>query len=130
MKALPARRSFVASAFKEAGLSESVATWMATNLVANEKGGYRWQFDVPTVDALLSDYWAQDLRPVAENPPGEAIVHMVRAGRSNRWSARDLAWLANIEGPRTRVHGLEDAGHWLHVDEPEALLHLLAASID
>lgn len=132
LRRLPARiprRTAAASVLRSAGLPEAVASWMATNLVHDAGGGYRWHFDLAAVEALLDDYWQEDLRPVALHPPPPSRVHLVRAVQSDRWSREDLDWLERASGPRTRVVSLEGAGHWLHVDRPEALAALLLDSL-
>ena len=73
------------------------------------------------LDALLIDYWEEDLWPTAEAPPGDVQVHLVRAGRSDRWTSDDLLRLGGVKN----VHVLPTAGHWLHVDDPDALEELL-----
>jgi pimeloyl-ACP methyl ester carboxylesterase len=122
------RRTEVARAFTAAGMKDTVASWMATNLVAGDDGRFRWHFDVDTLEALLHDYWATDLRPAAESPVSPTVVHLVRAEQSDRFSAEDLRWLASLKGERTRVHLLANAGHWLHVDQPDALVEMLMAA--
>ncbi|MEZ4466088.1 MAG: alpha/beta fold hydrolase [bacterium] len=54
--------------------------------------------------------------------PGARAVHVVRAGRSDRW---DAATLQRLAASAVDVRVLPDAGHWLHVDDPEGLLALL-----
>lgn len=115
-----ARRGAMQNALRSRGLSRAVAGWMATNLVRVEDG-YVWHFDSDVLDALLIDYWNEDLWPTAESPPGDVDVHLVRAGQSDRWTSDDLARLGGLKN----VHELPGAGHWLHVDDPGALTELL-----
>ncbi|MEE2714026.1 MAG: alpha/beta hydrolase [Planctomycetota bacterium] len=115
-----ARRAQVQDKLRACGLSRAVAGWMATNLVRGDDG-YSWHFDRDVLDALLIDYWEEDLWPTAEAPPGDVQVHLVRAGRSDRWTSDDLLRLGGVKN----VHVLPTAGHWLHVDDPDALEELL-----
>lgn len=115
-----ARRSAVQDALRSRGLSRGVAGWMATNLVRVDDG-YVWHFDSDVLAALLIDYWNEDLWATAESPPGDVEVHLVHAGQSDRWTSEDLARLGRLKN----VHKLPSAGHWLHVDNPEALAELL-----
>ena len=112
------RRSDAQAHFMTRGLSRPVAGWMATNLVAVD-GGFSWHFSPATLTELLRDYW----------PPRGVAIHLVRAVRSDRWTPSDLERLdALAERPGVRIHVMEDAGHWLHVDNPKGLMTLLTAS--
>ena len=124
----PARRSDVSQHFLDGGLSSAVARWMATNLWRGDDGLLDWHFDPVVIRELLADYWATDAQPIAEDPPGEVRVHLVRAMESRRWTKRDLLWLDRVSHPRTFVHELKDAGHWLHVDSPDELMKLIELS--
>ena len=118
------RRTDVADAFRAAGFADTLSNWMATNLRRREDDeGYDWSFDPECVRRLVDDYWRLDTWPILEDPPGEGTIHVVRAGRSDRWSADDLLRLDRLAATeRVFVRVLHDAGHWLHADDPEGLL--------
>lgn len=111
-------RAEVATAMRSAGLSEGLAQWMTTN-VRNGPDGYRWKFDLPVAIALVEDYAALDLWPLVEAPRAGLEVVVVRGGRSSRFTDADVARLDRL-GARV----IPEAGHWLHVDAPEALAAL------
>ena len=67
-------------------------------------------------DALATDLW-----PLLAATPRE--VHLVRAGRSDRWTPADLE---RPVGPRVAWHVVPDAGHWLHVDDPDGTFAAMA----
>jgi esterase len=105
------------------GFSEVLARWMTTNLTRGE-GGLVWRFDLDAVEQLLADYLREDLTPWLEDPWRGPEVHFVRAARSERWSdalAEELAL-----NDRVAVHLLADSGHWVHAENPEGLLEILA----
>ncbi len=115
----------LASTLRDAGFSDGLAGWMTTNLRASADSegngeGYRWRFDLDGVRALITDYRDLDLWPVLEAGPGD--LHVVRAGRGDRWSDQDVARLA---ASGVQDHLLADSGHWVHVDAPDALRRLL-----
>jgi pimeloyl-ACP methyl ester carboxylesterase len=119
------RRNDVVEILTQRGFSPPLARWMTTNL-RREGDGYVWRFDLPAVHEMLADYLAADLWHVVEAPrPGPEIV-VVRAARSDRWTDATLDRLrhAGAAAP-TRLETLRDAGHWVHVDAPEALLAML-----
>jgi esterase len=105
---------------REAGISEPVVQWLLTSAKQDETG-WRWVWDLDAVESMLRSYAETDFWPWLAQT--ELEVHLVRAARSDRWSAQDLAQLASL-GPR--AHVVENAGHWLHVDNPAGTFALLA----
>ena len=109
-----------------AGFSAELAAWMTTNLRRGE-GGLVWRFELDAVERLIADYFRADLWAVVETPRVDLEIHLVRAARSDRWTPSLLARLDHLPaGAPTTVHLLEEAGHWLHTDNPEGLLTLMA----
>jgi pimeloyl-ACP methyl ester carboxylesterase len=62
-----------------------------------------------------------------ESPDRRAEVHVLRAGRSERWEEAELRRFAR---PGLQLHVLPEAGHWVHVDDPDGLHRLLLAGLD
>lgn len=128
-RALPmpvSRRDAVVAHFEAAGFSPMIGRWMTTNLHRVD-GGFRWRFDLDVVDALLADYAALDLFPFLEAPPPGMALHLVQAGRSDRWKGemgRRVAALSAVA-----VHRMPDAGHWVHIDDPDGLRALLEQTL-
>lgn len=121
-----ASREAVSAHFQAAGLSAAIATWMTTNVARRPEGlVFRPKLDV--IEALLADYFRNDLWDFLEHPPPGLGLHVVRAGRSDRWDAATLARLARVP---VDVQVLPKAGHWVHVDDPEGLMALLGGSLD
>ena len=81
----------------------------------------------PAAFALRSaDARARSLWSVFEQPPAGTDVRMVRAGRSAAWGGETGEHLARLAPDAAkRVLTLPNAGHWLHVDAPDALIQLL-----
>lgn len=117
-----ADRQDVVTFLQERGFSEMLARWMTTNL-ERTPDGFDWAFDLPAVTELIDDYWQLDLWPVLRDPP--CRIDIVRAGRSDRWPPDVLRHYQVDVHPRVRLHTLPDAGHWLHVDDPDGLVALL-----
>ena len=115
-------RQDVVALLLEQGLSRSIAGWMTTNLVRGD-GGLVWRFELPVIEALLADYFRTDAWPVIEDatlPIGRGVLY---ATRSERFSLQDKARLDRAAASLVNVHAhaLPDAGHWVHVDNPDGL---------
>lgn len=117
------------------GTSRALARWMTTNIVEVKPkpaagGAFRWSFDLDVLRALLASYAETDTWAALEAPPSGVDARLIRGGRSDRWSADDEARIARIEAARPgSTHILEDAGHWLHSDDPDGLLALLLPTL-
>jgi pimeloyl-ACP methyl ester carboxylesterase len=125
------RDAFIAYV-RERGVDPAVADWLATNLERREDGTARFALELPRIRALLDDYFATDLWPAIDPPPAETRAHLVIGGRSPVFLAEDRARAASLaqrHPDRVRVHVLERADHWVHVDDPAGLLGLLDAAL-
>ena len=109
------------------GFSESFTGWMTTNLRPLEGGGFTWRFELAAIDAMLRSYFETDFWPFLSETPEGLTVHLIRAERSDRWRPADMVRLeqAQVHGD-VRLSVLANAGHWLHVDNPEGLMAFLA----
>lgn len=121
-----ASRAEAGRRIEAAGVDAGVARWMATNLVPRDGGGFTWHFDLDALDAMLEDYWRVDGYPLLESPPPGLRIHVVRAERSDRFTGDDLERLTRLARDGCIDYAvLPDAGHWLHVDNPDGLLELV-----
>ena len=122
-----ASRAEAGRAIEQAGVAKGVAQWMATNLRAEPTGGYVWHFDLDALEAMLRNYREFDGYPLLESADRPFEIHYVRAGKSDRFTHDDIARLEALAAAgRIQLHVLPDAGHWLHVDDPDGLLRVLA----
>lgn len=122
-------RKTIVNELMEQGLSSGTANWLATNLKL-EAGGYVFALDLDAIETLMRDYFSVDLWPVIDSPAGRATYHLVVAAESDRWAqpSRERLEVA-AQNPRTPVHVVPNAGHWLHVDNPSFLLSLLSENL-
>ncbi len=109
------------SALGSSGLSSALTAWMTTNL---EPDGdvVRWRFDLDVILELISDYARVDAWPWIASGQGRA--RLLRAEHGDRWQGADLEGFEALEA-RHQAVTLAGSGHWVHVDAPERLLHVL-----
>jgi esterase len=127
LKGLPTleRRTELIDILTGQGFSPTLARWMTTNL-QRTPDGLTWRFDLDAIQALIADYFALDLWDVLETPTSDLEIHVVQATRSDRWTPEVLARFADLPlGSDVLLHEL-DAGHWVHVDAPGALIAMMA----
>ena len=120
------REDFVA-AIEAAGLSRSIALWLAMNLRRMPDGRRDFPLDLNEVENLLASYYATDTWAAIERPRGRGQVHMVVGALSTVLTPADIArvQLAAREHDQVHLHVVEGANHWVHVDAPDALHELL-----
>ena len=92
-------------------------------------GGVRFGVDLALVDALLDDYFSADVWRPIEEPRGR--VELVVGERSDVYGADELARAraAAEADPRVRLVMLPEAGHWVHVDAPDAVVASLVHGV-
>jgi pimeloyl-ACP methyl ester carboxylesterase len=132
LEALPrswASRDAFVQAVVDAGQPEPIAQWLAMNLQRARHGERVFGPDLRVIRLLVQDYGRSDCWDVIEALPEPCTLDIVVGGRSDAISAEDQRRLASISGrdPHICVHILEQAGHWVHVDAPDALLRLLTS---
>lgn len=111
---------------REGGFDETTARWVATNL---ERRGDRlaWRLDADALRELFTDFATTELWKVAESAPRDASIHFVRATRQSILASDDAERIQRLaaRGEPVALHALE-GGHWLHTDNPDGLLALIA----
>ena len=110
------------------GLDEAIVGWLLTSL-EHRSDGWHWVYGLDGVHEMMRDYFVRDLGPFLR---GDRVhgpqAHIVRAGRSDRWTPEVLAQLEDL-GDHASLYTLENAGHWVHVDDPKGTFALLAPTL-
>lgn len=122
-------RDGVIARLEERGVKPQTARWMATNL-ERAGGKLRWRFDLDAIEELMRDFYGTELWDVLESPPDDVVVHMIKAEESGILDAPAVERIERTEGAgdRVRLHRVE-GGHWLNVDNPDALVDLLGTEL-
>ncbi len=128
MRGLPERfadREEAVDALVATGVARPVALWMSTNM--DWRGDeYRWTLNLDHMEALLRDFFRQDLWDIVESPRAELTIHFVRATGSPVLSAEAVSRIraAGEATGRVFLHAVR-GGHWLNADNPDAVIELL-----
>jgi esterase len=133
LDALPATfpsREFFIDHMAASGMDRPQIEWLAMN-VRREGDAFRFRLDLPTIRALLEDYFARDLWQPIEEPDGRRRMGFILGGRSITVSPDDRVRLAKLasHNPKLEVHILDNADHWLHVDDPDGLFAILRQAL-
>lgn len=117
----PNREAF-RDAIRAAGYSAALADWLTMN-VRREGDVYRLRLDLVAARALLESYYTSDLWHVLEAPRARSwsLLVATRSTVIDSASRERAQAAASTSGGRGRVHLIE-AGHWLHVEEPKAVV--------
>ncbi|KAK3229902.1 hypothetical protein Dsin_001783 [Dipteronia sinensis] len=130
----------IVSALLQEGFSKDVAQWVVTNLrLTGSPGlassGFSWVFDLEGIAEMYQSYEETNLWKLVENLPQGVHVNFLKAERSlHRWALKDLQRIHAAEelavdgGGGVEMHVLEDAGHWVHADNPDGLFRILTSS--
>ncbi|XP_066350087.1 abhydrolase domain-containing protein C22H12.03-like isoform X2 [Miscanthus floridulus] len=131
----------VVDALVKGQFSVDVARWVATNLHRTSPLGQRssssfsWTFDLNGISEMYKSYEDTNLWRIVENVPRGVHINFLKAERSlHRWALEDLQRihtaeeLAADEGGGVEMHVLEDAGHWVHADNPDGLFRILSST--
>ncbi|KAK1422183.1 hypothetical protein QVD17_25128 [Tagetes erecta] len=144
LKAFPnevvSKRELVSALVRE-GFSNDVAQWVVTNLrptnPSNSSSGFSWIFNLDGIAEMYQSYEDTNLWDVVEDLPRGVYVNFLKAERSlHRWALGDLQRIhaaeeqASQEGGGVEMHVLEDAGHWVHADNPDGLFRILSFSFE
>ncbi|CAL4972788.1 unnamed protein product [Urochloa decumbens] len=131
----------VVNALVKEQFSVDVARWVATNLRRSSPLGqqsssnFSWTFDLNGISEMYKSYEDTNLWSIVENVPRGVHINFLKAERSlHRWALEDLKRihsaeeLAADEGGGVEMHVLEDAGHWVHADNPDGLFRILSST--
>jgi esterase len=119
-------REDLVSGLESHGVQRGVAQWMATNLEATD-AGFRWRFDLDSLEALLLSFFETDAWAAVESPRDGLEVHLVKADDSSVLAGDALARAeaAVSSGRGIYLHRVA-GGHWVNAENPDAIEQLLA----
>lgn len=139
---IPSKTWLVDTLVKEHKMNKAIAQWIATNLRDNGDDALDWIFDLHIANELVQNFSDQDFTEMIHDithpssndndmKRNNSTVNLVMAGRNKSWSEEIIKELESIPSFRDRLHlhTLDKAGHWVHVDDPEALLKIMVEGL-
>jgi pimeloyl-ACP methyl ester carboxylesterase len=92
----------------------SARQFLLANLVRTPAGTYRWRMNVPALHRAYGDL----LDPITMSSPFMGPTLFVRGERSHYIGPSDETAIRSLF-PSSRIVTVPEAGHWVHVDNPE-----------
>lgn len=126
---LPSRERFV-EIVEERGYDRTFAAWLAMNLRRTD-AGYQLRVDMTAIRALFTSYYETDLWHVVTHHEKARDMNFVVGGKSDVLGEADRRRLAEADrtAPHVTVHTLPEAGHWIHIDDPEGLFAIVRSAL-
>lgn len=136
---MPSRQSMM-TCLEGLGFDEDLRLWLGSNMVLDHRrGGLRWTFDLEGAQQMYASFKHESYWSDLASPPPNVTINILRAAGSDRWSSDVKKELAEVESQFDRArdtgftgrlvsHVLPDSGHWVHVDNPDALLDMVLAT--
>lgn len=100
--------------------SFGVRQFLLKNLTRQPEGGYEWKMNFPEIDR----HYERILANVENTQPYNGETLFIRGERSDYILAEDENLLRSYF-PNMRLKTIEKAGHWVHAEQPEALLRIV-----
>lgn len=143
---IPSKSWLVDTLVTDYNMNKAIAMWIATNLRDNGENAFDWIFDIQIANELVENFtdqnFVQMIHDVTHSTTTDeeedddmrrctSEVHLVMAGKNKHWSEEIVSELQAIPSydDAFRMHTLEKAGHWVHVDDVNGLLELMVKGL-
>lgn len=122
-----ASRKEVVEVLASHGISNSIALWMTTNLEPHEQGGLSLVFEPREIKAMLEDFLSLDCWPRIASLSSTVAIHVLAAEHGDRLTKEDQEKLfALAAGGQAYFHVLNNSGHFVHSDNLDGLIAIMA----
>ncbi len=113
------------------GYARGIVEWLTMN-VRREGDAYALRLDLPAIRVMLDDYFARDCWGAMRDRRLARRIDVVVAGRSVVFDEEARAKLeeARSHNPALVVTELEQAGHWVHVDDPMGVMRVMLGALE
>lgn len=102
------------------GMDWGIRQFLLKNLYRTEDNRFAWRFNLPVITSHIAEVG----QPLVYSRPITTPALFIRGSRSHYITDEDAAQIANIF-PNSRLVTIADAGHWVHAEQPAALLEAL-----
>lgn len=90
-------------------------------------GSYRWRANLPVLHAAMDDILTFPDQPAGTAYSGPALF--LHGALSDYVAPPHHPAIARLF-PRSSLHAVDGAGHWVHADQPEAFIQAVSAFLD
>lgn len=94
-----------------------VVQFLMKNLSRKKEGGFEWKMNLP----VIHQHYPEILANITGEHPFEHPALFIRGARSRHIQDSDLPEIQRLF-PAAQIETIADAGHWVHADQPAALL--------
>ena len=120
------------------GFGKGLQQWLGSNLINDGDNKYIWNFNFDGVVSMFDSYLETSMEGFLAKPPHGCSIHLVRALKSNRWDKNSIKRLDELSkasvldesSGTSHIHELENAGHWLHAENPKGLIEIMAPHLN
>lgn len=99
---------------------EGTSHFLLKNLQRNKQSGFSWKANV---EALQSNY--ESIKAgIKYDMPSDVPTYFIRGSRSNYIVEEDVSIIQEMF-EESHIYTIEDAGHWVHADQPDRLIELI-----
>lgn len=98
----------------------SVRQFLLKNLRRQKDGGYQWKMNLP----VIYQYYQDILAGMTDEHTFEGPTLFVRGEKSGYMLDEDEKLIKQIF-PNAQIETIQNAGHWVHAEQPEALFQLV-----
>ena len=114
---------------KANGIPEvAIRQFLLTNLRKREDGKFDWRINLDTIGQYLDHLWTFPVKnPLAKN--NQDTILFIKGSRSNYIT--EAMWPAvQTYFPRAKLVTIQDAGHWVHSENPKAFMKAVEDFVD
>lgn len=125
LEALEYRKDAHSTLMEKLNGDTATAAFLLKNIKRDKEDGFSWKMNVD----LLHREYANIVEPIPTGEVFEGEVLFIRGSRSSYITDDEIPLILELF-PNARVETLEDAGHWVHADQPTKLLEMIKSFLE